>query len=421
MITFIEESGGIQEYKLDSNGLQILVKPDHSAPVVACMITYRVGSRNETTGLTGATHFLEHLMFKGSTKFNKDLGTSVFNVLQDVGARMNATTWLDRTNYYELLPSEHLDLALDIESDRMRNALLRPEDVESEKTVILNEFDRGENESTRKLYHDVWASAFVAHPYHHPTIGWRSDIENVTSDSLRGFYDQYYWPSNATLSVVGDIQIEECLSLIANRFGKIEAGPVPPELSVREPEQRGERRVVVRQAGEIGSLMIAYKGIAGTHEDSPVLDVLSVILGTGKSSRLYSALIETGLSSGVNASNSAMRDPGLFYVFASLNPEVEHAQLEEAIFAEISSISDSGVTDAEVETAVSQLLAMEAYSRDGAFSVVQQLNEAIATGDWKLYSAYGSSLESVTADEIRRAANTYLVRDRCIVGSYIPE
>ena len=221
LISFVQESGGVREYKLESNGLQVLVMPDMSAPVVACMITYKVGSRNETSGLTGATHFLEHLMFKGSEKYNKSKGTSVFNVLQDVGARMNATTWMDRTNYYELLPAEHLDLALDIESDRMRNALLLAEDVESERTVILNEFDRGENEPTRKLYHEVWSSAFSAHPYHHPTIGWRSDIESVTASDLRGFYNRFYWPANATLSIVGSIDVDDTLDNVIARFGKL--------------------------------------------------------------------------------------------------------------------------------------------------------------------------------------------------------
>lgn len=420
MITFVEESGGISEYRLDSNGLQVLLKEDRSAPVVACMITYRVGSRNEPTGLTGATHFLEHLMFKGSTRFNKEMGTSVFNVLQDVGARMNATTWMDRTNYYELLPADQLDLALDIESDRMRNALLRPEDVASERTVILNEFDRGENESTRKLYHEVWSAAFVAHPYHHPTIGWRSDIENVSAEDLRGFYDRYYWPSNATLSIVGDIDVEACLANVVRRFGTIPAGEAIDDLHLVEPVQRGQRRVEVRQKGEIGSLMVAFKGVAGTSDDSPVLDVLSVILGTGKNSRLYRSLIESGLSGGVSASNSAMKDPGLFYVFAALNPGVEHDAVEEVIFSEVESIADTGVTDAEVRKAVTQLRAMESYSRDGAFSVVQQLNEAIATGDWKLYSAYGERINGVTAADIQRAARHYMRRDQSIVGNYVP-
>ncbi len=420
MISFVQESAGVREYIVDSNGLQVLVKQDLSAPVVACMITYRVGSRNETSGLTGATHFLEHLMFKGSTKYNKQDGTSVFNMLQDVGARMNATTWLDRTNYYELLPAEHLELALDIESDRMRNALLRPEDVESERTVILNEFDRGENESSRKLYQDVWSSAFVAHPYHHPTIGWRSDIEAVSADDLRGFYDRFYWPRNATLSIVGALEIDDCLKLVVDKFGQIETGPEPSVVTTREPEQLGARRTIVRQAGEIGSLMVAYKAVAASHPDSAALDVLSIILATGKKSRLYASLIETGLVSGISASNTALLDPGIFYLFASLNPDSKHDDVEHVILAEISNIIASGVSDTDVEMAVNKLTAMEAYSRDGAFSIVQQLNEAIASGDWKLYTEYLSGLETVTPSEVQRVASEYLVEKNSTVGYYIP-
>ena len=180
--TFEEESGGIEAYRLEANGLQVLLLPQTAAPVVTFMITYHVGSRNEALGLTGATHFLEHLMFKGTSRFNKRAGTSVFNTLQRVGAEINATTWFDRTNYYELLPKEHLPLAVEIEADRMRGALIDAADLESERTVILNEFDRGENDPMRKLYHAVWSSAFVAHPYHHPTIGWRSDIDGPRPD-----------------------------------------------------------------------------------------------------------------------------------------------------------------------------------------------------------------------------------------------
>ena len=177
--------GGIEELR-HRNGLTVLLVPDAAAPVVAFQVTYRVGSRNEVSGLTGATHLLEHLMFKGSERFNRDLGTSVFQTLQSVGGQINATTWYDRTNYYALLPAEHLGLAVEIEADRMRGARVRDEDLASERTVVLNELDRGENEPLRTLLHAVYATAFHAHPYGHPVIGWRSDVETVTAEGLRG-------------------------------------------------------------------------------------------------------------------------------------------------------------------------------------------------------------------------------------------
>ncbi len=177
------------------------------------MVTYRVGSRNEVTGTTGATHILEHLMFKGTEKFNKQNGGHIDSQLGNIGARLNATTWMDRTNYYESIPSDYLELAINIESDRMRNLRLRKEDKESEMTVVRNEFERGENSPFSALNTEVWATAFQAHPYHHNTIGWRSDIENVPMEKLRAFYDTFYWPNNATVTVIGDFTTETALKL----------------------------------------------------------------------------------------------------------------------------------------------------------------------------------------------------------------
>ena len=203
---FIKESGGIKEYKLRSNGLNVLVKEDGSAPVATFMVTYRVGSRNEVTGNTGSTHLLEHLMFKGSKKFNTKKGNTVFQVLQSFGARVNATTWLDRTNYYATMPSNKLEVAIEIEADRMRNAYIKEEDRQSEMTVVRNEFERGQNSPTNVLDEHLWATAYQAHPYHHSTIGWKSDIENVSIESLQEFYDTFYWPNNATAIVVGALK-----------------------------------------------------------------------------------------------------------------------------------------------------------------------------------------------------------------------
>ncbi|HEX7071137.1 MAG TPA: pitrilysin family protein [Rhodothermales bacterium] len=417
----ITESGGITEYRLRANDLQVLLMPLAGAPVVTLMVTYRVGSRNEWAGLTGATHFLEHLMFKGTERYNKRLNNSVFNVLQRVGAQVNATTWFDRTNYYELLPREHLPLAVEVEADRMRGALIDPEDMESERTVILNELDRGENEPIRNLYHAVWSVAYLAHPYHHPTIGWRSDVETVTPSGLRHFYDTYYWPRNATVSVVGDIDPESTLSLLEAEFGKIDAGPSEiPEVTTREPEQRGERRIVVRQVGQLGALMIGFKGPHGRHPDVDALDVLSVILGSGKTSRLYRRLTDNGATTYINASASRLRDPGLFYVFAMLAPGHTHNEVEAAIHDVLDEIVREGVTEEEVVRAKNQLRAQEAFERDGPYAIASQLNEAIAAGDWKLYTTFEDRLQSVTGEDVRRVAQTYCTADVRTVGYYVP-
>lgn len=418
---FVERSGGIEAYRLTSNDLQVLLLPEAAAPVVTFMVTYRVGSRNESVGLTGATHFLEHLMFKGTERFNKARGTSIFNTLQRVGAQINATTWLDRTNYYELLPKEHLALAVEIEADRMRGALIDPVEMESERTVILNELDRGQNEPMRNLYHAVWSAAFAAHPYGHPTIGWRSDVEQVTPEGLRHFYDTFYWPNNATLSIIGDVDRAEALRLVEDGFGKIAPSPKPiPDVTTREPAQRGERRVIVRQAGQLGALLVGYKSPPALDPDADALDVLAMLLASGKSSRLYRRLTDRGLTADVYASGSHLRNPGLFYLYAMLAPERTHEEVERAIYEEIRAVQDEGVTDQEVVRAKSQLRALEAFSRDGPFAIAAQLNEAIAAGDWKLYTTYLERIDRVTGADVQRVAQTYLVDDARTVGFYVP-
>ena len=412
----------IEHYRSNENGLQVLLLRQTAAPVVTFMITYHVGSRNESIGHTGATHFLEHLMFKGTKRYNKQNGTSVFNVLQSVGAQVNATTWFDRTNYYELLPSEHLSLAADIESDRLRGARLAEDDLESERTVILNEFDRGENDPIRKLYHTVWAAAYVAHPYHHPTIGWRSDIEEATRSKLKHFYDTFYWPNNATLSIIGDFDRIGALKMVHQRFGSISASPDSiPEVSIREPEQRGMRRAIVKRAGELGAVMLGFKSPPGLQTDTDALDVLSIILASGKKSRLYQSLTDSGKTTSVFASVSRLRDAGLFTVYAFLSPGKTHEEIEESVFRELDKIGKDGVSSAEVERAQNQRRAQEAFGRDGPFAIASQLNEAIAAGDWKLYADYLTRIQIVTPEDIQRVAREYLIEDRCTIGWFVPE
>ncbi len=419
--TFEEESGGIESYRLDANGLHVLLLQEAAAPVVTFMVTYHVGSRNESLGLTGATHFLEHLMFKGTERFNKQSGTSVFNVLQRVGAEVNATTWFDRTNYYELLPKEHLGLAVEVESDRMRGARIATDDVESERTVILNELDRGENDPTRTLYHAVWSAAFAAHPYHHPTIGWRSDVEHVNVEGLRHFYDTFYWPNNATASVIGDLDRSEVFDLLARHFGGISSSPSGvPRVHTIEPRQRGERRVSVRQTGQLGAVMAAFKSPAGLDADTDALDVLSVVLTSGMSSRLYRRLTDDGLTTHLFSGSSRLRDPGLFYLFAMLAPDRTHLEVESALLEVVENVKAKGISDEELQRAKNQHKAQDAFGRDGPFAVAAQLNEAIAAGDWKLFSEMQGRIERVTAEDVQRVANQYLVEDSRTIGYYVP-
>jgi zinc protease len=419
--TFEETSGDIECYRLTDNGLRVLLLPQDGASVATSMVTYHVGSRNERTGHTGATHMLEHLMFKGTERYHKRNGTSIFETLQRVGAKVNASTWLDRTNYYEMLPTEHLPLALDIEADRMRGALLDPQDVESERTVILNERDRNQNQPVSRLFDEVWAAAFTAHPYHHPTIGWKSDIESITADGLREYYDTFYWPNNATVSIVGHFDRHDVLQEVADHFGAHDAAPHDiPQVTTDEPEQTGQRRVRVKQDGQLGAVLLSYKAPPATDPDSDALDVLARILASGKGSRLFQRCTDQGLTSDVFGMNFRLRDPGLFSVFGYLAPESDHETVEAAISDEIDKIREEGVTEEELDRARSQLRAQIAFDRDGPMKVAAQLNEAIAAGDWKLYTQYLDRLENVTADDVQRVAQTYLTDDTSTVGWYVP-
>src|SRR5258707_14485415 len=215
----VKSLGGIDEYRLDSNGLTVLLVPDHSAPVVTFEVTYQVGSRNEVTGTTGATHILEHMMFKGSDAFNDAKGNSIKQMLERVGGQFNASTSFDRTNYFATIGRESLESYIAIEADRMRHLWLHEADRQAEMTVVRNEYERGKNDPESVLLEEVMEAAYVALPYHHPTIGWKSDIEHVPIARLREFYDTFYWPNNATLTVVGDIETDAVLGLIKKYYG----------------------------------------------------------------------------------------------------------------------------------------------------------------------------------------------------------
>ncbi len=419
--THVKTLGGISEYTLDANGLQVLVLPDRSAPVVTFMVTYRVGSRNEVTGTTGATHLLEHLMFKGTPNFNREKGNSVDQLLERVGAKYNATTWLDRTNYFANLGKDHLEAYIAIESDRMRNLWLREDDRRPEMTVVRNEFEIGENNPIQALDKEINAAAFMAHPYQHSTIGWRSDIENVPIEKLKEFYDTFYWPDNATVTVIGDIDPAAALSLVKKYYGAIPKSPAPiPQLYTEEPAQTGPRRVVLKRAGRLGVVGIAYKTPAARHPDMPALQVLGTILTSGKNSRLFRALTDKNLTTSVSADIGFFHDPSLTTVYASLAPGAKHDEVEKIALTELDRVKKDGVTDTEVASAISQLIASSAYARDGAFAIASNLNEYISSGDWTRYVTLDDDIKKVTADEVKRIATTYFDEDQSTTGWFIP-
>jgi zinc protease len=419
--SFVKSVGGIDEYHLDGNGLTVLLVPDHSAPVVTFQVTYRVGSRNEVTGTTGATHILEHLMFKGSENFNDPKGNSVKQFLEKVGGQFNASTAVDRTNYFATIGRESLEGYIAIEADRMRHLWLHEADRQSEMTVVRNEFERGKNDPDSVLVEEVTAAAYVALPYHHPTIGWRSDIEHVPIEKLHQFYDTFYWPNNATVTVVGDIDPATTLGLVKRYYGVYPPSPQAiPSIYTEEPEQSGARRVIIKRPGELGTVLIAHKVPNGRDADQPALEMLDAILSSGKNARLYRALVDKGLALNAGAGTDLHRDLSLHSVYASLAPGATHEQVEEALLDEIEKIKTSGVTPAEIARVKQQYGAADAYKRDGTEAVASELNEWIAVGDWTLYVTFPQKVQQVTPADVQRVANQYLNEDQSTTGWFVP-
>jgi zinc protease len=413
---------GVEELTLQANGLRVLLLPQPEVPVVAVCLVYHVGSRNEAVGHTGSTHLLEHLMFKGSKRFNPAEGRPIARALERVGAHFNATTWFDRTSYYEILPPEHLELALELEADRMRGAMLRAEDLATEMTVVRNEFERGENEPLDVLLKESFAIAFREHPYHHPTIGWRSDIENTTIDRLRGFYDTFYYPDNASLVLVGSLDREAALAAVAQHFGSLSrAQQAIPPVVTEEPRQEGERRFIVRRAGEVGWVAVSWRAPAAAHPDTHTLAVVADALGGGVTSRLYQRLVETGLCLDVQAVAWQLRDPGLFQVFATLNPPTPHGKVEKIIRREVASLARRGLAKPELERAKAQVEAQTAYHRDSPGQVAAGLAEAISAVDWRFYLDYPERIRGVQHDDVRRVAAATFTDDSVSVGYFMPK
>ena len=418
---FVKEKAGFREFRLSSNGMCVLMLPNRVAPVVTFAIVYHVGSRNEAVGYSGATHLLEHLMFKGTPEYNREKGTAIAAVLEAMGARFNATTWFDRTNYYETVPSDQLEAAVRIEASRLRGSLLRDSDRQPEMTVVRNEFERGENSPFQVLYKHSFATAFREHPYHHPTIGWRSDIEGVSTERLKEFYDVFYHPNNATALVIGDFDEEEALAILSRHFGPIPRSQRPiPSVYTVEPPQEGERRFTVRRSGQVAWCGLAWRTVQALHPDTHALAVLGNILGGGMTSRLYQALVEKSLALSVTVVPWQLRDPALLSVFAPVRPGVEPAAVESVIREEIARVVADGVTEAEAEKARTQIEAEVIFDRDSTDQVAASLSEAIAAADWEWYADYPAAIRRVTPDDVRRVAQSYLRDDDLTVGLFLP-
>jgi zinc protease len=418
----------IEKHTLD-NGLQVLLKESRHAPVTTFWVWYRVGSRNELPGITGIAHWAEHMLFKGSEAFPKgEIDTQIARN----GGVMNGFTWLDFTTFFETLPSDRIDLGLRIEADRMANALFDPEEVALERTVIISERQGAENQPTFLLGEEVVGTAFRVHPYHHDTIGDMCDLETITHADLWRHYQTYYGPNNAIAVAVGDFDPPQMLAHIEELFGPIPARSDPPPLHRPEPPQRGERRVNLEGPGFTAYLQAAYRAPAASDPDFFPLAILTTIL-TGasgmnlfagpppnRSSRLYRALVETGLAASVSGSLSAMLDPYLYNITATVRAGKTLDAVEEALDAEVERIRHESISEEELNTAIKQSKAQFAYSSESVTNQGFWLGYSSVVADTTWFESFTESLAAVTAEDVSRVADTYLPRRNRTVGRYMP-
>lgn len=415
-LSHVRSAGGIDEYRLDANGLRVLYMGSCSGPAVALMLTYGVGSRHEVPGLRGASHMLEHMMFKGSARFDRRQGTSIHQLLLPLGAQVNATTWLDRTNYFELAPVGCLDVAAEIEADRMRHLTFDASDLAAEKAVVMNEYDYCISEPFERLQQAVWGTAFSQHAYGVPVIGMREDIGGFTCDALREYYDAHYWPDNATVTIIGAVDRRATLDLVRHHFEGVPAGRASGADVAHEPEQRSERRVAVASAGAPTAVMLAYRMPAASDPDVDALELLGHVLAGGRLSRLYRPLVGADLASGVWPGISRLRHPGLFHLQAALGEGHDPLLVERIIRDAIADIRTHGLMDEELDRAKGRVRGNLLTSRDGPMAIAMQLSEAIATSDWMDYVDAIKRMEAVRLADVQRVARRYLVETGLTVG-----
>ena len=406
----------VREHRLD-NGLLLLTREVRHAPIVSFYVWYRVGSRNEVPGITGVSHWAEHMVFKGTKRFPKGVADKL--VAQHGGVR-NGFTWLDYTAYYQTLPAAHMRLGIEIEADRMAGSVFDAQEVASERGVIISEREGNENHPGFYLTEELGAAAFKVHPYGQPVVGFKSDLREITRDDLWSHYQTYYAPNNAVAVAVGDFDTAALVDLVQEEFGPIPRRPDPPPLRVVEPEQEGERRVTVRRPGPVAQMSIAYHVPGAAHPDTLPLWLLGAVLSTGRSSRLYKSLVMTGLASSAGAGSALTKDPYLFRVSATARPETEPERLEAAALAEVEKLIADGVTDAEVAKVRRQVKAGHVFSTEGVTSLARYLGQYEMAHSWRTFETYVDDLMRVEPEDITRVAKTYLVENNRTVGWFLP-
>jgi len=414
-----------QEYPVSTrvlkNGMKILVQPDHSIPNVALYTFYKIGSRNERPGTTGLSHFFEHMMFNGAKKYGPG---ELDKVMESNGGSNNAYTTRNTTVYQDWFPRSAMGLIFDIEADRIQNLSFDPDKIASERGVVASERRMrvdGENEGV--LDEQLWATAFIAHPYQWPVVGWMSDIEHWTMEDLKHHFEMGYSPSNATMVVVGDVTPEEVFALAEKYLEPIPAHAPPPPVTTIEPEQIGERRLVVHKAAELPLLMIAYHVPKTDNPDFYALNVMRSILFSGESSRMYQRLVDKEqIALDVESESESGFDPTLLVINAQPKEGVDPTKCEKAIYEELDRLKNTPVSDQELQKAKNFRLA-EFYRQVQTIS-----GRANTIGTYEVYFGNYQKLfdaaknyNAVTKDDVQRVAKAYFAENNRTVATLVPE
>jgi zinc protease len=420
-----------REVTLD-NGLKVLVREEHTAPLASVWCWYRVGSKDERPGLTGVSHWVEHMNFKGTTNIPRD---QVKGIIEQFGGSWNGYTWIDQTTYLETATRDALDRMLFIEAERMARCLYDPEDCESERTVIISELQGGENDPDQLLDQELTAAAFKAHPYRHPTIGWLSDLQTMSRDDLYGYYRKYYIPNNATLVIVGDVDTDAALANVERRFGALAAGPEPDRIRTVEPEQSGERRVTIRKEGTAAYLRVGYHAPAASDPRfAPALLLDAVLTGAKgvnlwssfrgvppqRTARLYRALVDTGLASFVSGAMLPTEQPFLYTVSATATDGMALASVEAALLEELDRVRAAGITPSELDRAKTQLHAQLVFDADSVTNVAHQLGYFETIGGRQLFDDLPRAIHATTLEDVAAVAGSMLTVSNRTIGWYDP-
>lgn len=409
----------VREYRL-KNGLLLLVSERHSHPVVCSMIWYRVGSRNEGQGETGLSHFLEHMLFKGTPRHPKG---SIDRITARLGGSNNAFTNTDYTAYYFHFASDRWLASLDIEADRMRRCLLDPKEFEAEKQVVLEELKQGKDDPWRDLYQEMQTAAYLVHPYHHPVIGWEEELLRLSRERMARYYARHYAPDNAVIVVAGDVGPAAVVRAVRRRFERIplpKREPAPPILP--EPEQRGERRITLRRATNLRRFAVAYKTCRVGEAEDYALDVISTLLSFGKSARFYRKLVRPGVATHATTENDPRIDPGLFWAGAELAQDASAERAERTILRELEEVLPSEPVSArELRKAKRILRSSFAFQQETIGDLAERLGRLAVQASHRDVNRYVAEIERVDARRICETARQFFRRENRTVGWAVPK